>query len=318
MESFKRHIWRLYSLVAAVILVTLYSLTSAPPSNFPSDSIVVIARGASVPDITKQLSDSNVIKSPKFLQFALHISGTSARVQAGGYLFGEPQNLFTVAYRLVAGDYGLPPVRITFPEGVTTRDIAEKAAEVLPFISSAEFISLGKQHEGYLFPDTYFFPPDATAESVIKAMRENFDVKMEPLMADIKASGHSISDIVIMASLVEKEARTDVNRRIIAGILWDRLEIGMPLQVDAVFGYIFDRDTYSPSFSDLTTESPYNLYLHKGLPPGPIANPGLKSIQAVLHPTKTNYLYYLTGSDDLMHYATTYAGHQSNQRKYLQ
>ena len=318
MESFKRHIWRLYSLVAAVILVTLYSLTSAPPSNFPSDSIVVIARGASVPDITKQLSDSNVIKSPKFLQFALHISGTSARVQAGGYLFGEPQNLFTVAYRLVAGDYGLPPVRITFPEGVTTRDIAEKAAEVLPFISSAEFISLGKQHEGYLFPDTYFFPPDATAESVIKAMRENFDVKMEPLMADIKASGHSISDIVIMASFVEKEARTDVNRRIIAGILWDRLEIGMPLQVDAVFGYIFDRDTYSPSFSDLTTESPYNLYLHKGLPPGPIANPGLKSIQAVLHPTKTNYLYYLTGSDDLMHYATTYAGHQSNQRKYLQ
>jgi len=318
MESFKRHIWRLYSLVAAVILVTLYSLTSAPPSNFPSDSIVVIARGASVPDITKQLSDSNVIKSPKFLQFALHISGTSARVQAGGYLFGEPQNLFTVAYRLVAGDYGLPPVRITFPEGVTTRDIAEKAAEVLPFISSAEFISLGKQHEGYLFPDTYFFPPDATAESVIKTMRENFDVKMEPLMADIKASGHSISDIVIMASFVEKEARTDVNRRIIAGILWDRLEIGMPLQVDAVFGYIFDRDTYSPSFSDLTTESPYNLYLHKGLPPGPIANPGLKSIQAVLHPTKTNYLYYLTGSDDLMHYATTYAGHQSNQRKYLQ
>ena len=317
MESFKRHIWRLYSLVAAVILVTLYSLTSAPPSNFPSDSIVVIARGASVPDITKQLSDSNVIKSPKFLQFALHISGTSARVQAGGYLFGEPQNLFTVAYRLVAGDYGLPPVRITFPEGVTTRDIAEKAAEVLPFISSAEFISLGKQHEGYLFPDTYFFPPDATAESVIKAMRENFDVKMEPLMADIKASGHSISDIVIMASLVEKEARTDVNRRIIAGILWDRLEIGMPLQVDAVFLYSLGRTTFELTSADLASDSPYNTYRVRGLPPTPIGSPSFDSLRAAVTPIKSDYLYYLADRNNVTHFSETYEKHVEKKRLYL-
>ena len=91
----------------------------------------------------------------------------------------------------------------------------------------------------------------------------------------------------------------------------------MPLQVDAVFGYINRRDTYSPTFDDLKIDSPYNTYLYKGLPPGPIANPGLDSLDAALHPTKTDYLYYLTGTDGQMHYATTYAGHQANQRKYL-
>ena len=137
------------------------------------------------------------------------------------------------------------------------------------------------------------------------------------LLSGIQASGHSLSDIVIMASLVEKEARTDVNRRIVAGVLWNRLALGMPLQVDAVFGYIFDRDTYSPSFEDLKVDSPYNTYTHKGLPPGPISNPGLESIYAALYPTKTNYLYYLTGKDTLMHYARTYAEHVANQTKYL-
>jgi UPF0755 protein len=91
----------------------------------------------------------------------------------------------------------------------------------------------------------------------------------------------------------------------------------MPLQVDAVFGYIYNRDTYSPSFTDLKVVSPYNTYTHKGLPPGPINNPGLDSLDAALHPTKTDYLYYLTDANGVMHYATTYAGHQANQRKYL-
>ena len=148
-------------------------------------------------------------------------------------------------------------------------------------------------------------------------MRENFDAKISSLSADINTSGHSISDTVIMASIVEKEARTSTNRKIVAGVLWNRLALGMPLQVDAVFGYIFNRDTYSPSLADLKTESPYNLYLHIGLPPGPIDNPGLDSLLAALHPTKTNYFYYLTDPNGVMHYATTFAEHQANQMKYL-
>ncbi len=102
-----------------------------------------------------------------------------------------------------------------------------------------------------------------------------------------------------------------------AGLINNRLKLGMPLQVDAVFGYIYGRDTYSPSLTDLKVNSPYNSYTHKELPPGPIDNPGLDSIDAAIHPTKTGYLYYLTDKNGVMHYATTFAQHQANQQKYL-
>ncbi|MEK7179748.1 MAG: endolytic transglycosylase MltG, partial [Patescibacteria group bacterium] len=315
MDFFKRHIQWFYSLVLALFFVGGYTFTLAPPSNFPSGNSIVIARGASVPDIAEELYDAHVIKHPAVLKFVLRISGASGRVQAGAYLFSAPENALVVAYRLSTGAYNLPPVRITFPEGVTVRDISRRVADAVPLISAQDFLSVGKPYEGYLFPDTYLFSSDATATSIVDTMRVNFDAKTALLVSGIQASGHSLSDVVTMASLVEKEARTDVNRRIVAGVLWNRLALGMPLQVDAVFGYIFDRDTYSPSFEDLKVDSPYNTYTHKGLPPGPISNPGLESIYAALYPTKTNYLYYLTGKDTLMHYARTYAEHVANQTK---
>lgn len=317
MHFFKRHVYWICAL-AVVVLAGGYLLVLAPPRDFPTDdTIIAIARGTSVSDIAEQLSDAHIVKHPAVLQFVLRASGASARVQAGVYLFSDPQNMLTVAYRLATGAYGFPPVRVTLPEGMTVRDMALEVADALPLISAEDFISAGKPYEGYLFPDTYFFPPSYTVASVIDAMQKNFYTKIAALSDDIRASGHSLPDVVIMASLIEKEVRTPENRRIVAGILWDRLALGMPLQVDAVFGYIFNRDTYSPSFADLKTESPYNVYLHKGLPPTPINNPGLASIQAVLHPTKTDYLYYLVDKNGVIYYATTYAGHQANQKKYL-
>ncbi len=317
MDFFKRHIQWFYSFALALFLVGGYTFVLAPPIDFPSGDIVVIARGASMPDIAEELYDAHVIKHPTVLKFVLRISGASSRVRAGAYLFSTPENALVVAYRLSTGAYGLPSVRITFPEGVTVRDISTRVAEALSRISAQDFLPAGKPYEGYLFPDTYLFPPDATVASIVDTMRANFNAKTVPLLGKIQASGHSLSDIVIMASLVEKEARTDANRRMVAGVLWNRLAFGMPLQVDAVFGYIFDRDTYSPSLEDLKVDSSYNTYTHTGLPPGPICNPGLESVLAALYPTKTNYLYYLTGKDNLMHYAKTYAEHQANRRKYL-
>jgi len=218
---------------------------------------------------------------------------------------------------LVVSDFVFSSVRVTYPEGTTIREMADKTEATFPRIRDADFIRIASSSEGYLFPDTYFFPALVTATSVVATMRANFDTKTAPLRNEIAASGHSLSDVIIMASLLEKEVRTSENRRIVAGILWKRLALGMPLQVDAVFGYINGRDTYAPSLSDLKIESPYNLYLHKGLPPGPINNPGLDALDAAANPTKTTYLYYLTGNDNLMHYATTYAAHQANRKKYL-
>lgn len=311
--------WRSWAVAfaLAVLIVAGYRIAFAPPANFPTNSIVSVARGASAPEVAAELATAHIIKHPQLLRIVLRLSGGSDRVRAGAYLFKAPENMFTVAYRLLAGEYGIPPVRITFPEGETVREVGDRIHEAFPEISSTDFFAAGRPYEGYLFPDTYLFLAWSDTATIVKTMRANFDTKTAPLAADIAASGHSFSDIIVMASLVEREARSVENKRIVAGILWKRIELGMPLQVDAVFGYIFGRDTYSPSLADLKVNSPYNTYTHKGLPPGPINNPGLETIDTVLHPTKTNYLYYLTGSDNLMHYAATYAGHQANRQKYL-
>ena len=315
MEYLKRYWQSALGIFLAVFVFTI--LLIAPPRNFPLGTHVVIASGTSVSAIAHDLAETGVVAHPSVLEFLVRISGSSTRVQAGTYVFATSQSALTVAYRLLTGDYGLTPVRITYPEGVTARDIAKRTTESLPLLSSIDIVTAGKPHEGYLFPDTYLFLPTADVETILSAMRKNFDAKIEPLLDDVRASGHSLTDIIIMASLVEKEVRTTENRKIVAGILWNRLERGIPLQVDAVFGYIFDRETYSPSFADLEVDSSYNTYRHKGLPPGPINNPGLDSIEAALYSTETDYLFYLTDREGGIHFATTYAEHQANERKYL-
>lgn len=319
LESHLMRFWRVWAVssVLAVFIIVGYHIAFSPPIDFPTGSIVNITSGTSATEVATQLATEHVIKHPQLLRAILRVSGESAHIQAGPYLFSAPEDLLTIAYRLIAGAYDLPPVRITFPEGETARDAAARVSSAFPYISASDFLSKAQPYEGYLFPDTYVFLPSAGTDFIVKTMRDTFNTKVAPVASEVKASGHSLPDIVIMASLIEREARTDATKRMVAGILWNRLKLGMPLQVDAVFGYIYGRDTYSPSYADLKVDSPYNTYTHKGLPPGPISNPGLNSIDAALHPTKSSYLYYLTGSDNLMHYATTYAGHQVNRRRYL-
>ncbi len=309
---------RWYAVIMFVALLSFggwHFFTAAPAGFSPGN--VVIAQGASAAKVAQELAEAHVIAHPALLRALLRVSGEENSVQAGMYGFDTPENLFVVLRRIVTGDYGLPPVRLTFVEGATVRDMAARIAYAFPDISEADFRRVAQPYEGYLFPDTYFLPPSSDAASIVALMRANFAAKTAALSPEIAASGHTLSDIVIMASLVEKEARAPTDKRVVAGILWNRILRGMPLQVDAVFGYIYNRDTYSPSLTDLKTDSPYNTYLHTGLPPGPIDNPGLDSLEAAADPAKTDYLYYLTGADGRMHYATTYAGHQANLKRYL-
>jgi UPF0755 protein len=302
-------------LVGGVGLLALVLI--APPREIPEGVIIVVTSGASVPEIVEQLSREHLVRQPELLRSILRLRGSGGSVQSGAYRFDRPENLFTIAYRLESGDYNLPPARITFIEGMTVRDYAPDVAAAMPGITAEDFITSATQYEGYLFPDTYVFVPGADVATVITALRDNFERKMEPLLPQIARSGRSLSDVITLASLVEKEARTTENRRLVAGVLFNRLAKDMPLQVDAVFGYIFNRDTYSPSFKDLKVDSPYNTYLYRGLPPGPICNPGLDSIEAVLNPTPSKYLYYLTDRNGVMRYAITYQEHLANQKKYL-
>lgn len=315
--NFRRFVPLTLACAVALLFFGSWQYLFAPPATFPAGSTVTIAQGASAPEIAGTLAERNIVARPSVLLFLFRISETSGQIHFGTYRFQVSENALVVAYRLITGSYGIPPVRLTFVEGITVREMAAQITIAFPQISETMFSQAARPYEGYLFPDTYLFSPSADAASIVATMRANFDAKIASLSSAIHASGHSLSDTVIIASLVEKEARTTASRRIVAGILWNRLELDMPLQVDAVFGYIFNRDTYSPSFADLKVDSPYNTYTHTGLPPGPIANPGLDSLEAVINPTRTDYLYYLTGNDELMHYATTYAGHQANQKKYL-
>ncbi len=318
MSNIRRHQkWWTALFILSIFTISGCYLLLLPPDGPPSKSTVVITYGASASLVTQTLANAHVIAHPELLQLILRFLGARNQAKAGVYSFITPESLLTVAYRLITGAYGIPLIRMTFPEGMSVREMAAEVASTYPSISAEEFISAGQSYEGYLFPDTYFFSPSADAASIVSAMRTNFNAKIAPLSNEIDSSEYSLRDIIILSSLVEKEARTNTDMRIVAGILFNRLKIGMPLQVDAVFGYIYNRATYSPSLADLKVNSPYNTYTHTGLPPGPIDNPGLNSIEAVLNPIKTKYLYYLTGKDGLMHYATTYAGHQSNLRKYL-
>ncbi len=299
-------------LLISTFVAILILIPSYPPTQFSNAVIVTISPGTTISDAGEILVQAGVVKNATFFR----IINSFGVIHAGTYLFERPQNMFVVAHRVRNGVYGFMPIRITFPEGNTARDMARRITEKFPHISAEEFLNEARPYEGYLFPDTYLFMPPVSPTEIVDTMRENFDKKTSFLTPEALA-GRTLSDVIIMASLIEKEARTKEVRHLISGILWNRLEIGMPLQVDAVFGYIFNTDTYSPSFSDLKVDSPYNTYTHRGLPPGPISNPGIESINAARGPTKTHYLYYLTGNDGKMHYASTYAGHQENQRHFL-
>lgn len=220
-----------------------------------------------------------------------------------------------MARRIVRGDHDINSIRITIPEGFTVRKISNLFDERFLFFDNSTFES--DAPEGYLFPDTYFIPVTATASSTLRLLRHNFIRKIFPVMPEVEKSGRSLEDIIVMASILEGEAKTREDMEIVSGILWKRIEIGMPLQVDTSFVYILGKATEDLTLSDLEVKSPYNTYLYKGLPPGPISNPGLDSIRAAVNPTTTPYLYFLTGNDGKMYYARTFDEHVKNKQKYL-
>lgn len=301
----------------SLLLILGYAYVAAPPLSFVPGTTLTIARGESLTSIAEKLRAEHIITHAASFKYIVTFFGEGRGIQAGAYRFTAAENAFVVARRMIVGDYGVPPARITFIEGSTVREMAAQINELIPTVTQEEFIALANADEGYLFPDTYLFSLSTDAPGIRNALRDNFEKKITTIQDDIRRSGHSLSEIVTMASLVEKEASTAADRRIVAGILWNRLARNMPLQVDAVFGYIFNRSTYSPSPKDLKVDSPYNTYAHRGLPPGPIGNPGLDALQAAASSTATKYLYYLTGNDGLMRYAATYTEHQANLKKYL-
>ena len=232
------------------------------------------------------------IRSRVLFEFFTILYGGEKHIIPADYLFDNTENVYQVAGRITRGDRHLAPIAVTIPEGFNISEIVDAYTAKMSNFNKTKF--LAGAHEGYLFPDTYFFFSTDNEQDVLKSMNGNFERKIAPLRASITKSGKTEKQIITMASLVEKEAKGDQDRGFISGILWHRLALGMALQVDAA------PDTYKT----------------KGLPKSPISNPGLEAIRVTIKPTVSPYLYYLHDKDGNIHYAKTFEEHKANRLKY--
>jgi UPF0755 protein len=306
-----------FTLLAIVFLSATVSFLLLPPINFPNNKLITVKNGMSLRSVSTMLYQTNIIRSQNLFEFCAKVIGGEKPIMAGDYLFEAPVSACVVATRIAHGVTGIPAVRVTIPEGMSHVEMAVVFQQKIPNFDRNTFFETLWGKEGFFFPDTYFFPENVTVEKIGETMLANFDKKIAPLKNDIDASGRSLRDIVIMASILEKEATTDEDRKLVSGILWKRIQIGMPLQVDATFMYLLGKKSSELTLGDLQMKDPYNTYVNKGLPYGPIGNPGLATILAAIHPTTSPYLYYLSDSDGVMHYAKTFEEHKANKVKYL-
>ncbi|MEK7609548.1 MAG: endolytic transglycosylase MltG [Patescibacteria group bacterium] len=299
----------------ALIVLIIYSIS---PLNFPRGKIVRINKNMGVTAVANMLKDDGIIRSAFIYKAYVVLLHDGKGVQAGSYLFDQPQSALRVAYRTAYGISELQKIRVTIFEGLNSKEIGTTIKKNIPEFDVDDFISKARNYEGHLFPETYFFNPDVESDEVIAEMRGQFDREIVPYKDAVATSTKSLREIIIMASIIEKEANNTEDRRMVSGVLWNRIRINMPLQTDVPFYYIINRAANQLTVKDLATTSPYNTYLNKGLPPTPISNPGLDSIEAALYPTKSQYLFYLADGNGITHFAKTHDEHVANKFKYLQ
>lgn len=282
---------------------------------------IVVAQNQTGTEIVNSLAAQGLIKSSLAAKIFLYVSHQQNKLQAGSFVV-SPGLTLAELFQVLTGP--AIDVWVTIPEGWRREQIAVRLQESLGGEATSNFslpsFMVGSQNlEGRLFPDTYLIPRSASASDVIKIMTDNFASKA-------KIDPQTQKDVLILASLVEREGITDSDRPVIAGILAKRLQAGWPLQVDATVQYAQDNDRcktnietckYWEPVTNSKFPSTYNTYLHTGLPPAPISNPGAAAIAASAIPTTNPYWYYLHDANGEIHYAKTLEEHQANIDKYL-
>lgn len=302
--------------IVFLALVVAMVIMVAPPENFPTNQVLFVEEGLSVERIGALLEEQHYIRSAQLFVFLSVLTNAERSTQSGSYAFNESQSVFGVIRSLQAGE-NRGQVRVTLPEGITVERMGELLQSTIPYFDIEIFLEYAGEHEGYLFPDTYFIDTETRPQQVITLLQNTFQEKTQGLREQARQQGQQWSDIVVMASLLEGEAITTEDREIIAGILWKRISIGMPLQVDAPFFYLLGKGSLELSEEDLNVDSPYNTYRYRGLPPTPINNPGLDALSAALNPQESSYFFYLSDEEGTIHYARTHDQHVNNKNRYL-
>jgi len=305
------------TIICFVVIVFTIQNLNEPSNSFPTDQVITISEGTSVREITSILEEVGVVKSKHLLYYALVLFHEPTSLKASNYLFDEPITTTEVATRLTEGDFDTDLMSFTHFEGERTKNLAARAALLLPEFDEERFITNGEPLEGKLFPDTYFIPPSFTDEDLLSLMLETFDERINQYAEEIEAHPMSLEEILILASIIEREANTPESMNLVSSVLQNRIEIGMALQADASIEYILDKPLSELTPDDLKIDSPYNTYLYRGLPPTPIGNPGENSILAVLRPSTSDYFYYITDPSGTFHFAETYDQHLINIEIYL-
>jgi UPF0755 protein len=280
------------------------------------ERFVYIEPGTGTLGIAKVLKKKGVIRHGFLFLLLASLRGSHGRLKPGEYEFSPRMSLLEVLKKLEEGRVVVHQAVI--PEGFTVKEISRLLAN-MGLADEGRFLAIASDLEGYLFPDTYYLTRGMSEEAIVQMMLNRFRQVFGPAGAErAKALGMSVREVVTLASLVEKEAKVSGERVLISAVFHNRLRYGMPLQSDPTVIYALPQFTGHLRRVDLSIPSPYNTYLHKGLPPGPIANPGRSSILAVLYPANVDYLYFVSRNDGTHVFSRTLAEHERAVRRYQQ
>lgn len=309
-------------LVVGSILIAAIAYTFFQPvSATTAETTFVIPKGQGVSAIGERLTQAGLIKHPLVFRIVIMQQDLGSKIQAGSFTLSPDMTPFELAQKLTEGT---EDVWITLLEGWRAEEIAEylAAKEELTSFDEELFLEEAAAYPGMLYPDTYLIPREMEADAIVSLLVNTFESKVTAKVGTaVEASERDFDDVLIMASIVQREARDYEQMRHVAGILWNRIDIGMALQVDATLQYVKGTSGKwwpNPTAADKSMVSPFNTYLNAGLPPRPISNPGIEAIQATVEYLDVADLFYIhdpkTGK---MYYAETLDEHNANINKYL-
>ncbi len=305
----------------------LFNLFQGPGKNLEKERFV-IQLNSREEQFVADLKEKGFLKSPWLFNLILTFKNWHGRITPGGYLLSQSMNVYELAQTLVAGPY---QKWVLIPPGKRKEQTALVLKKALNWSDGIAQGFILAAEEGYLFPDTYLIDIDADPQEVVSKLRANFNEKFDAqLQKDLLSQNVRNDTAIKIASLIERESGGEEDKAVIAGIIWNRLDKGMKLEIDATVQYAITSENLktNPNLEDFWSvlpgglvrkvNSPYNTYLHVGLPPGPICSPGLAAIRAAIYPAKTEALYYLHSPDKQIHTAKTFKEHQENIKKYLE
>ncbi len=313
----------------------------APVANEGDAVPLTIPAGASVKTIAEQLDEQSLIRSPLAFRLYVWSERVSGDLQAGEYLLSPTNSMPEIVRALTEGEALGRERTIRILEGWSNTEIGRSLEQEFGLFSAAAWAEVASATdsrtvvpdrsytflsdkpaaatlEGYLYPDTYRVFRDAAPADVIQKMLDNFDTRVTQQIRDeIAAQGKTLFEVLTLASIIEREVQSDADMRMVADVFQKRLRDGIALQSDATVNYVTGKNELQPTFDDLAVASPYNTYQHRGLPPGPIGNPSVAAIRAVLSPTPNAYYYFLTAPTGATIYSKTLEEHNANKAKYL-